>query len=178
MTTCDKDGGGVKKSWNLCDVIYGWSLIRLISPSFLITILHQECFQNYNKERDLKTLGIDGRTILERILQSLCALWQSADMSQVVVTPFHLPKFFFYINNLKILTTRLNGHWSSSNSPDDLPFPVAIHTRSHQLPFDSCWNVRVLHNLPPNTNLITRHHLELAYQFILSSRHSPGINLQ
>ena len=24
VITCDKDGGGVKKSRNLCDVIYGW----------------------------------------------------------------------------------------------------------------------------------------------------------
>ena len=28
------------------------------------------------------------------------------------------------------LSTRMNGHWSSSNSPNDLPLPVAIHTRS------------------------------------------------
>ena len=27
MTTCDKDGGGVKKSWNSYDVIYGWPLM-------------------------------------------------------------------------------------------------------------------------------------------------------
>ena len=26
VTTCDKDGRGVKKSWNSCDVIYGWPL--------------------------------------------------------------------------------------------------------------------------------------------------------
>ena len=52
------------------------------------------------------------------------------------------------------------------------------YTRSHHLPFNSCWNVRVLHNLPPNTDQITRHHLELAYQFVLSSRLSPGINLR
>ena len=49
---------------------------------------------------------------------------------------------------------QMNGHRSSSNSPDDLPLPVAIHTRSHQFPFDSCWNVCVLHHLPQNTNLI------------------------
>ena len=24
MNTCDKDEGGVKQSWNSCDVIYGW----------------------------------------------------------------------------------------------------------------------------------------------------------
>ena len=37
------------------------------------------------------------------------------------------------------------------------------------LPFNSCWNLRVLHNLPPNTDQITCCHLELAYQFVLSS---------
>ena len=50
--------------------------------------------------------------------------------------------------------------------------------KSHLLPFNSCWNVRVLHNLPPDTNHMTLRHLELAYQFVLSSRHSPGINLR
>ena len=58
----------------------------------------------------------------------------------------------------------MNGH-QSSNNPDNSPFPVATHTKSHQLPFNSCWDVCVLHNLPPNTNHITRYHLELSYQF-------------
>ena len=39
------------------------------------------------------------------------------------------------------------------------------------------WNVEKfvmsLHNLPPNTNHITHRHLEIPYQFFLSSRHSP-----
>ena len=35
-------------------------------------------------------------------------------------------------------------------------------------PFNSCWNVCVLHNLPSNTNHITCCHLDLVYQFILS----------
>jgi len=56
--------------------------------------------------------------------------------------------------------------------------PVIIITKSHQLPFNPCWNVCVLHNLPPNTNHITRHHLELAYQFVMSSRYSPDINVR
>ena len=38
--------------------------------------------------------------------------------------------------------------------------------------------VLVFHNLPPNTNHITYHHLELTYQFVLSTWHSPGINLR
>ena len=43
--------------------------------------------------------------------------------------------------------------------------------------FNSCWNAFVLRNLPPNTNYSTCHHLKLSYQFILSSRYNPGINL-
>ena len=56
-------------------------------------------------------------------------------------------------------------HRPSSNSPYNLPLPVAIHIKSHRLPFDSCWNIHVLHNLHRNTNDITRHHLKLAYSF-------------
>jgi hypothetical protein len=69
--------------------------------------------------------------------------------------------------------------WMVTGPPplDNLPLPFTIHTKSHQLLFNSCWNVLVLHNLPPNTNHITCRHLELAYQFVLSSRHSPAINL-
>ena len=36
----------------------------------------------------------------------------------------------------------------------------------------------VLQNLPPNIHQLTRHHLELAYQFILSSWYSSNINLR
>jgi hypothetical protein len=56
-----------------------------------------------------------------------------------------------------------------------LTFKSAIVHSSHQLPFNSCCDVQVLHNLPPNANHITCHNLKLAYQFILYSRHSPGI---
>ena len=36
----------------------------------------------------------------------------------------------------------------------------------------------LLYNLPPYTIHITYHHLELSYQFVLSSRHCPSINLR
>ena len=37
----------------------------------------------------------------------------------------------FYVGETKnSLSTRMNGHWSSSNSPDNLALPVAIHIRS------------------------------------------------
>ena len=38
VTTCNKDGGGVKKSWNSCDVIYGWPLIIIIIIKVIIII--------------------------------------------------------------------------------------------------------------------------------------------
>ena len=61
----------------------------------------------------------------------------------------------FYVGKTKTsLSTRMIDNRSSSNNPDILPLPVAIHTKSHQLLFNSCWNVHVLHNLPPNTNHI------------------------
>ena len=67
------------------------------------------------------------------------------------------------------LSNRMSGHWSSSNNSDKLPLPVAVHIKSHQLPFNSCWNVHVLYNLSPNANHIIHRHLKLSYQFILSS---------
>ena len=60
----------------------------------------------------------------------------------------------------------------------NVTIPVAIHTKCHQLAFNSCWNECGLHDLFPNTNHIACCHLEFAYQFILSSRQSPGINLR
>ena len=37
MTTCEKHGGWVKKSWNSCDVIYGWPLINI---SWYLSVLN------------------------------------------------------------------------------------------------------------------------------------------
>ena len=72
----------------------------------------------------------------------------------------------------------MNDHWSSSNNRDNLSLLVAIHTKSQQFPFNSCWNVCVLNNLCPypNTNDITHRHLKLAYQFVLSSRPTLILN--
>ena len=33
-------------------------------------------------------------------------------------------------------------------NPDNLRLPVTIYTKSQQLPFNFCWNISVLHNLP------------------------------
>ena len=53
----------------------------------------------------------------------------------------------FLLVKLKIvLSTRRNDH-RTSNNPDNLPLPVAVHLKSHLFPFNSCWNICVLHNL-------------------------------
>ena len=44
-----------------------------------------------------------------------------------------------------------------------LTFPVAIHTKSPQLPFNSCWNVCALQNLLFNTNQFTCHCINSFY---------------
>jgi hypothetical protein len=49
-----------------------------------------------------------------------------------------------------MLSKCVNGHHSScmvTNS--DLLVP--IHTLSHQLPFQECWSVRIIHKLPDTT---------------------------
>ena len=45
VTNCDKDGGGVKKSWNSCDVIYGWPLI---SNYFMTSSSHSPSFHFFS----------------------------------------------------------------------------------------------------------------------------------
>ena len=89
-------------------------------------------------------------------------------------SPAHSGMLFYVRVTKNSWSTRMNGHQSSSKNPDNLTLTVPIHNKSHQLPFNSCWNVRVLHNLLPNTNHITCCHLDLIYQFFLSSRYSPG----
>ena len=73
------------------------------------------------------------------------------------------------------LSTRMNGNWSFSNNPRNLPLLVTIHTRSQQLPFNSCWSVYILSSQYSSYQPLP---LRLAYQFILSSRNRPGINLR
>ena len=61
----------------------------------------------------------------------------------------------FYMGETKnSLSIRMNGQRSSSNNPNNLPLPVTLHTKSHQLPFNSCWNVCVLQNLPKTIHII------------------------
>ena len=64
----------------------------------------------------------------------------------------------FHSSGLTVFSFKIIGHRFSPHNSDNLPLLVAIHTQSRQLPFNSCWNVLVLHNLPLYTNhIISRH---------------------
>ena len=43
--------------------------------------------------------------------------------------------------------------------------PVAIHTKSHQIPFQKCWSVSVIHKLPDSTPDHIRHQFEIGGGF-------------
>ena len=48
MTTCDKDGGGVKKSLNSCDIIYGWPLRMNIEMKGEKKIYDKDLYESQN----------------------------------------------------------------------------------------------------------------------------------
>ena len=87
---------------------------------------------------------------------------------------------------LKILSWRnpfsdhMNGHrFTTTVSNPDLP--VGIHTQSHQILFQECWSVSVIHKLPDSTPDHIRRQFETAYQLVLQSRHplvSTSVNPQ
>ena len=52
---------------------------------------------------------------------------------------------------------------------------VAIHTQSHQIPFQECWSVSVIHKLTDFTPDHICCQFETAYQLVLQSRHTPGL---
>ena len=57
----------------------------------------------------------------------------------------------FYIGEThRSLSNHMNGYWFTTmvSNPD---LPVAIHTRSHQIPFQKCWSISVIHKLPDST---------------------------
>ena len=72
---------------------------------------------------------------------------------------------------LKVYHFCMNGHWFTTmvSNPD---LPVAIHTQSHQIPFQEYWSVCVIHKLSDSTpDHICR--FETAYQLVLQSRDTP-----
>ena len=54
----------------------------------------------------------------------------------------------FYIGETRrSISHHMNGHrFTTTVSNPDLP--VAIHTQFHQIPFQECWSVSVIHKLP------------------------------
>ena len=85
---------------------------------------------------------------------------------------------FFYIGETRrSLSDHMNGHsFTTTVSNPDLP--VAIHTQSHQIPFQDCWSVSIIHKLPDSTPDHIRHQFEIAYQLVLQPRHTPGLNIR
>ena len=79
----------------------------------------------------------------------------------------------FYIGEIhSSLPNRMNGHrFITTVSNSDLP--VAIHTQSHQIPFQGCWSLSVVHKLADSTPDHIHRLFETAYQFILQSCHIP-----
>ena len=74
------------------------------------------------------------------------------------------------------LSDRMNGHrFTTTVSNPDLP--VAIHTQSHQITFQDCWSVSIIHKLPDSTPDHICRHFEIAYQLLLQSYHTPGLNI-
>ena len=71
--------------------------------------------------------------------------------------------YAFYVGETKNnLSARINGRRSSSNSLDNLSFPVAIHTKSNKLIFNFA-EMHVYFITYPNTNRFTRRHFEPSF---------------
>ena len=63
----------------------------------------------------------------------------------------------------QMLSKRVNGHRSTCKvANSDLPVP--IQTQSHQLPFQECWLISVIHKLPDDTPDHVCCQFEMAYQ--------------
>ena len=64
----------------------------------------------------------------------------------------------FYIGEMgQMLLKRVSGHQSTSMV---INLPVPIHTQSHQLPFQECWSVSVIHKLLDATPTISATNLK------------------
>ena len=82
----------------------------------------------------------------------------------------------FYVGETRhSLSDHMNGHrfTTTVSNPD---VPVAIHTQSHQIFFQECWSVSVMHKLPDSTPDHIRRQFETAYQLVLQFRHT-GLNI-
>ena len=70
----------------------------------------------------------------------------------------------------------INGHcFTTTVSNPDLP--VAIHIKSHQIPFQGCWSVQIIYKLPDSKPDHTCRRFKMAYQLVHQSQHAPGLNI-
>ena len=83
----------------------------------------------------------------------------------------------FYIGETRrSLSDCMNGHrFTTTVSNPDLP--VAIHTQFHQIPFQECWSIIVIHKLPDFTPDHIHRQFETKYKLVLQSQHTPGLNI-
>ena len=80
----------------------------------------------------------------------------------------------FYIGETRCSPSDcMNGH-QFTTMISNTNLPVAIHTQSHQIPFQECWSVSVIHKLPASTLDHICRQFETAYQLVIQSRHTPG----
>ena len=85
-----------------------------------------------------------------------------------VVGFFNICKAFYIGETCRSLSLSLTA-WMDTVSPLVLnpDLLVAIHTQSHQIPFQDCWSVSVIHKLPDSTPDHIRCQFEIAYQLVL-----------
>ena len=84
----------------------------------------------------------------------------------------------FYIEETHhSLSDRMTGHYFTTTVLNPY-LPVFIHTQSHQIPFQDCWSVIVIHNLPDSTPDHIPRQFQIAYQLVIQScHHTPGLNI-
>ena len=75
------------------------------------------------------------------------------------------------------ISDRMNGHRFTTTVSNPV-LSVAIHTQSHQIPFQKCWSVSVIYKVPDSTPDHISRQFETAYQLVLQSRHNPSLNIR
>ena len=70
------------------------------------------------------------------------------------------------------------SHFSAAKEENLIKLPLEEIQEDPSAPFPECWSVRIIHRLPDATPDYVRCQFRMAYQLILQSRQSPGINIQ
>ena len=83
---------------------------------------------------------------------------------------------FLHWTNHCSLTDCMNGHFFTAivSNPGLL---VAVHTQSHQIPFQDCWSIIIIHKPPYSTPDHICCQFEIAYQLVLQSHRTLGLNI-